>query len=366
MKNNTFGCRGTKDRIGVLVAQLGTPDAPTKSALRRYLKQFLWDRRVIETNRALWWLILNGIVLNTRPKRSARLYKRIWWPEGSPLLKITERQTQALKERCRALGEQVEVVFGMRYGNPSLESAIDQLIDSGCSRILLVPMYPQYSATTTASIYDAAFAHLLRRRSVPALRVLAPYYRDRRYIEALSETINQGLKALPYTPERLVLSYHGIPIKYVTKGDPYCCMCVETTEAFRSRIEMPPENIIHTFQSRFGRDPWLQPYTDKTVEALAQEGIKKIAVACPGFTADCLETLDEVGNEALELFRHNGGEELQLIPSVNDQPVFMDALFAIVKEELHGWLSPQCSPAACHGCPTQRELQLQARAAGEK
>ncbi len=355
MSKNAFGCKATPDRIGVLVAQLGTPDAPTPSALRRYLKQFLADPRVIEANRFLWWVILNGYILNTRPKRSARLYGRIWQPDGSPLLKITERQTAALAEKCGQLGSDVSVVFGMRYGNPSLESALDRLVNQGCAKILLVPMFPQYSATTTGSVYDAVFKHLLKRRSVPALRVLAPYYRDTRYVDALAATLNDGLKKLSFTPERLVLSYHGIPIKYVDKGDPYCCMCVETTEAFRSKVNFDASKIIHTYQSRFGRDPWLQPYTDKTIEELAQSGVKRLAVACPGFTADCLETLDEVGNEARELFLHNGGEELQLIPSVNDQPVFIEALFQMVRDELRGWIQPHhvCA-AACKACPVPR------------
>jgi ferrochelatase len=363
MNNNTYGCRGTKDRVGVLVAQLGSPDAPTPKAVRRYLKQFLMDPRVIEVYRPLWWLILNGIILNTRPKRSARLYSRIWWPEGAPLVKITERQTKALAEKLTKRDDSIVVEFGMRYGNPSLESAIDRMLEAGCGRILLLPMYPQYAAATTASIYDAVFKHLLKRRSVPVLRVVAPYYNDNRYLEALSATINKGLTELPFTPERLVLSYHGIPIKYVTKGDPYCCMCTESTEAFRHRINFAPEHIIHTYQSRFGRDPWLQPYTDRTIEALGEQGIKKLAVACPGFTADCLETLDEIGNEAHEAFLEHGGEELKLIPCVNDQPVFIEALEKIVVSELGGWIEPRTVHASgCYACPVQAALkEAQAR-----
>jgi ferrochelatase len=352
-----FGCRGDLDRIGVLVAQLGSPDEPTPKALRRYLKQFLSDPRVIEANRLVWWLVLNGIILNTRPRRSARLYKRIWWPEGAPLVEITRRQTAALEQRIHRVDKAISIEFGMRYGNPSLESRIDRMLEAGVKRLLIVPMYPQYSAATTASIYDAVFSHLMKRRVVPSIRVMAPFYNDTRYLGALAQTINQGMKDLPFTPERLVLSYHGIPIKYVTRGDTYCCMCKESTEAFRHLIEMEPDKIIHTYQSRFGRDPWLQPYTDETIERLGNEGVKRVAVACPGFTADCLETLDEIGNEALETFHEHGGEELKLIPSVNDQPVFMDVLTELILENLHGWTDPHHMRAGvCQSCPVEAAL----------
>ena len=322
--------------MGVLIAQLGTPDAPTPEALRPYLKQFLWDPRIIEGNRLVWWFILNFIVLTTRPKRSARLYKRIWKPEGSPLMIFTKNQAAELQKRLKEIAH---VAFGMRYGKPSLESAIDQLMDAGCTRILVFPMYPQYSATTTGSTYDAIFAHLQKKRFVPTIRIAEPYYKNSHYINALAATIHESWDNLGWKPDRLVLSYHGIPEKYVKRGDPYCCQCTETTEALLKVLKIPANQVIHTFQSRFGRDPWLRPYTDKVLESLPGEGIKNIAVAAPGFTADCLETLDELGNEGQEQFKHKGGEKYHLIPCLNDHPAWISAMTSIIRDELAGWSS---------------------------
>lgn len=352
-ENCTFGCRGTSDKIGILIAQLGTPDAPTPRALRPYLRQFLSDRRVIEVNRALWWVLLNGVILVTRPRRSARLYSRIWGKDGSPLLTITKKQSDGMAERFGNNLSHVRVAFGMRYGTPSLESGVDQLIEAGCSKILLFPMYPQYAAATTASTYDAVFSHILKRRFVPTLRVAEPYYAHPKYIDALAQVINNHLAKLPWEPERLVLSYHGIPEKYVTKGDPYCCQCVETTAALLPKLALPQERVIHTFQSRFGRDPWLRPYTDVTLEKLGHEGIKRIAVVAPGFTADCLETLDELGNEGREEFEEVGGEKYSLIPCLNDDPVWLDAMASIIREELGSWISGEARQVsdACISCP---------------
>jgi ferrochelatase len=355
-----FGCRGNKDRVGVLIAQLGTPDAPTPKALRPYLRQFLSDPRVIEVNRVLWWILLNGIILVTRPKRSARLYKRIWGKEGSPLLTITKAQTEGVSKRLRARHNHVEVEFGMRYGKPSLESALDRLIEKGCSKILLFPMYPQYSAATTASTYDAVFPHLLKRRNVPTLKVAEPYFAHPRFIDALAKTINSHLSSLPFEPERVVLSYHGIPQKYVTKGDPYCCQCTETTEALLPKLSIAQDKVIHTFQSRFGRDPWLTPYTDETFEALGHAGIKRIAVVAPGFTADCLETLDELGNEGLEQFEEAGGEKYAVVPCLNDHPVWLDAMTEIISQELGSWIGGEARNVAdCQiTCPIKKGLVL--------
>lgn len=333
-----FGCRGSKDKIGVLIAQLGTPDAPTAPALRRYLGQFLSDRRVIEVNRILWWVLLNCIILVTRPKRSARLYARIWGKEGSPLFTITKKQADGVRSRLQAENRHIEVEFGMRYGKPSLESGLDRLIEKGCSKILLFPMYPQYAAATTASTYDAVFPHLLKRRWVPTLRVAEPYFAHPRYVDSLATVINEHLASLPAKPERLVLSYHGVPEKYVTKGDPYCCQCLETTAAVLPKLNVPKEMVIHTFQSRFGRDPWLRPYTDETLEELGHAGVKRITLVAPGFTADCLETLDELGNEGHEQFTEAGGEELSVVPCLNDHPVWLDGMSAIIREELGSWI----------------------------
>ena len=338
IEKDRFGCRPYPDKIGILIAQLGTPAAPTKKALRIYLKQFLSDPRVIEVNRVLWWGLLNGIILNTRPKRSAALYRRIWTDVGSPLLKISQSQVVGLAKKIEQAGlSEISVVLGMRYGSPSIESGLDQLLTNGCSKILIFPMYPQYAAATSASTYDAVFTHLLKRRFVPTVRVCEPYYNKRPYVDALIGTINEGLKTIG-SVDYLVLSYHGIPRKYVEKGDPYCCMCSETTRAIIKNINLPVDRIIHTYQSRFGKDPWLEPYTDQTIEHLAKGGAKRVAVACPGFPADCLETLDEIANEGRHLFIKHGGDELKLIPGLNDHPLWIEAMFSLVKAELGSWL----------------------------
>lgn len=338
IKRCEFGCRGSKDKVGVLLAQLGTPKAPTPGALRPYLRQFLSDPRVIEVNRILWWILLNCVILVTRPFRSARLYKRIWGEEGSPLLTITRKQADGVRARLAAQYPHLEVEFGMRYGAPSLEHGIDRLIEKGCSKILLFPMYPQYAAATTASTYDAVFPHLLKRRWVPTLRVAEPYFQHPQYIKAQSYLINEHLRNLDWKPERLVLSYHGVPERYVKNGDPYCCQCVETTQALLPRLEIEADRVIHTFQSRFGREPWLRPYTDETFEDLGHSGIRSIAVVAPGFTADCLETLDELGNEGLEQFEEAGGKQYSVIPCLNDNPVWLDSLTEIIKGELGSWI----------------------------
>ena len=312
----------------ILIAQLGTPAAPSAAALRPYLREFLSDRRVIEVNRVLWWFILNCIVLVTRPKRSARLYKRIWTEKGSPLLVLTESFTAKLAERMR--DRNTHVVYAMRYGSPSIASAIEKIEALGCKSITLVPMYPQYAAATTGSTYDAVFAEILKRRWVPSISVMPPYYADELFLNAQAEVINQSLRTLSAPVERLVLSYHGIPRRYILNGDPYCCMCVATTERLLPRLEIDPAKVIHTYQSRFGRDPWLEPYTDQTFEKLARDGIKRIAVACPGFTTDCLETLDEIGNEGKHQFTELGGHELHLIPCLNDADVWVEAVYKLI------------------------------------
>ncbi len=350
MKNG-YGCRKNLSGVGVLLAQLGTPKAPTKEALRPYLKQFLSDKRVIESNPALWWVILHGIVLRTRPKRSAKLYSRIWTEKGSPLLVTTNAQAEKCRDKLNGAGLKYEVVVGMRYGQPSLETAIDELIDNGCSRILLFPMYPQYCAATTASTYDVVFNHLLKRRVVPTLKVVDAYYNRKSYINSLVARMNEFYSQASPRPERLVLSYHGIPLKYIEKGDPYCCQCTETTQLFLKATGMREGEVIHTYQSRFGRDPWLTPYTDETIDALAKEGVKHIALMCPGFTADCLETLDELGNEAREAFIKLGGESLKLIPCVNDHPVWIDAMTKIIIEETTSWRSEDILSGCFAPCP---------------
>lgn len=357
IKCTRFGCRGYEEKIGVLISQLGTPDAPTPGALRRYLRQFLSDRRVIEVNPIVWWPLLNGIILNTRPRRSARLYARIWKAEGSPLLLTTNSQAQGVLERLLDRCPGLEVAVGMRYGEPSNEAALDDLMARGCRRIVVFPMYPQYAAATTGSTCDAVFRHLMKQRWVPSVRVAPPYFRHPRYLQAQAQVINEALARMEPRPERLILSYHGVPEACVEQGDPYCCMCSETTEGLMPLISMPREQVLHTYQSRFGRDPWLTPYTDETIEGLATQGIKHIAVACPGFTADCLETLDEIGNEAREAFCAKGGETLRLISCLNDHPAWLDAMAQLVWDEIGSWVADRShagSPRHALECPTAR------------
>lgn len=350
--SRTFGCQGSRERIGVLIAQLGTPEAPTARALRPYLRQFLGDRRVIEVNRLLWWFILNVFILPFRPAKSAALYRRIWTEQGSPLLCSTRDLSIGLQERMRSYSEDIIVDFGMRYGVPSISSAVDRLIDDHhCNRILLFSMYPQYSGTTTASNYDAFFSHILKRRVVPTVRVVEPYYRDTRFISALARSIDASIATLDWKPEKLYLSYHGIPLAYRDAGDTYCCHCTETTEALRTKLTYPSEQIQQVFQSRFGKDPWLTPYTDETVEAAAKAGLKRMAIACPGFTTDCLETLDEMGNELREVFEEHGGEKFHLIPCLNTEEYWLDAMAAIAADELGCWLSNSAVTGCTITCP---------------
>jgi len=266
-------------------------------------------------------------VLVTRPSRSARLYKRIWRKDGSPLFRISEAQVNGLKERMPHANLRIEL--GMRYGEPSLESAIDKLIEQDCRHIILFPMYPQYSAATSASTYDVVFSHLLKRRWVPTLNVVEPYYKHPAYIKAVAASIHKHLAALNWKPDAVVLSYHGIPRKYIEKGDPYCCNCQETTVKLRQELNLQGIDLIHTYQSRFGRDPWLEPYTDQTIAKLGREK-KKIVLACPGFPADCLETLDELGNEGRHQFMEAGGEHFSVVPCLNDMPEWLDAMRKIV------------------------------------
>ena len=356
MRNECIGCKSHRDKIGVLVAQLGTPDAPTRKALKPYLKDFLGDPRVIEKPRWLWKIILHCFILPLRPQRSAELYRRIWTEQGSPLKVITEGQTLKLREKLQQIHPSIEVVYGMRYSSPTLEEAIDTLIERGCSKILLFNMYPQYSATTTATNYDVVFQHLLKRRVVPTLRVAEPYFAHPPYIRALAYTINDHLASLQTQPERLVFSYHGIPEAYVDQGDTYCCHCAETTNALVPMLNIEPDKVIHTYQSRFGRDPWLEPYTDETIVALAKQGIKNIAVACPGFPTDCLETLDELGNEGREEFTENGGEVFELIPCLNEQAPWIEGMTELITQELGSWLDTASRTAASNqkiACPVK-------------
>ena len=327
------------ERIGVLLVNLGTPDTADTRGVRVYLKEFLSDPRVIENQGLLWKLALNGVILRTRPRRKARDYLKIWNTERneSPLKTITRAQSEKLAEAISD-HDHVVVDWAMRYGNPSIRSRINALTAQGCDRLLVVPLYPQYSAATSATVCDEVFRVLNDMRAQPTLRVSPPYYDDPNYIEALAVSINAHLKSLPFEPELIVTSFHGMPQKYVDQGDPYQAQCVATTDALRKRLGLDASKLILTFQSRFGFDEWLKPYTDKTIERLAKDGVRRVAVVTPGFSADCLETLEEIAQENAEIFKHNGGEQFAAIPCLNDSDAGMDVIRQLVLRELQGWI----------------------------
>jgi ferrochelatase len=327
------------ERVGVLLVNLGTPDSADARGVRAYLREFLSDPRVIEDQGLLWKLVLNGIILRVRPRRKARDYQKIWNMERneSPLKTITRAQSEKLAASI-ADHDHVVVDWAMRYGNPSIRSRIDALTAQGCDRLLVVPLYPQYSAATSATVCDEVFRVLSDMRAQPTLRVTPPYYDDPDYIEALAISINAHLAGLPFKPEIIVASFHGMPQKYIDQGDPYQAQCIATTDALRRRLGLEASKLILTFQSRFGFDAWLQPYTDKTIEQLAKDGVRRIAVVMPGFSADCLETLEEIAQENAEIFRHNGGEQFTAVPCLNDSDAGMDVIRQLVLRELQGWI----------------------------
>ena len=327
-------------RIGVLLVNLGTPNSTGYWAMRRYLKEFLSDRRVIEENRLKWWLVLNLIILTVRPGRKGRDYDKIWNRERnkSPLKTITRSQSDKLEEIMEKLDRRVRVDWAMRYGNPSISSRLEALGAQDCGRILIVPLYPQYAAATTATVCDEAFRSLSAMRFQPTLRVAAPYYAEPVYIDALASSLNATVAKLSFRPEVIVASYHGMPEDYVDKGDPYFRHCSETTTLLRKKLKLDDERLIMTFQSRFGTAEWIKPYTDATVKSLAERGVKNLAVITPGFSSDCLETLEEIAMENAEIFRHAGGENFAAIPCLNNSPAGMAVIRDIVTRELRGWL----------------------------
>jgi ferrochelatase len=320
---------------GILLIQLGTPDAPTAEALKPYLRQFLSDPRVIENQGWRWKLILNALILRSRPAESAAKYARIWDPQtGSPLMHYTVRQAELLKPRF----PDTPLRFGMIVGNPSVGSVASGMIAGGVDRLVVLPMFPQYSATTTASVTDSLFKALMKERRVPALRVVPPYYDHPAYLDAVAAVMRDDLAKLPWTPEHFVVSFHGLPQDYVRKGDPYPEQAERTTAELVKRMGWPREKWTQTYQSRFGRKEWLKPYTDDVLTDLAEKGVKRVYVALPGFTADCLETLDEIGNESREVFERAGGEHLRAGPCLNDHPKWIDAMERILRDEAQGWL----------------------------
>jgi ferrochelatase len=327
-------------RIGVLLVNLGTPEATDYWSMRRYLKEFLSDRRVIEVPKAIWWPILNLIILTKRPAAKGRDYDKIWNRERDegPLKTITRSQAERLAERLAEAGDRLVVDWAMRYGAPSIASRLEALVARGCERILVVPLYPQYAAATNATVADATFDTLKTMRRQPALRIAPPWPDDPVYISALASGLQAEMARLDREPEVILASFHGIPQRYFDAGDPYYCHCAKTIRLLREATGLTEDRLRMTFQSRFGKEEWLKPYTDETVVALARSGVKRLMVVTPGFTSDCLETLEEIGHENRGLFLDNGGESFHLVPCLNDSALGLDVIEAVARRELAGWL----------------------------
>lgn len=324
---------GASPRQGILLCNLGTPDAPRPAELRRYLKEFLSDPRVVEIPRLLWWMILNLIILRIRPRRSAKLYQSVWTEAGSPLMLYSQGQVKAVKERLAEKYGDIPVVLGMRYGNPSMASAIKELTDQNVRDIIVLPLYPQYAGATTGSTFDAIAKTFTQLRWVPELQFINGYHKSEGYLEAICSSIRRHIEQHGQ-PDRLVFSYHGTPERYLKNGDPYHCFCHQTTRLVKEKMNLDETQVMTTFQSRFGREPWLQPYTDKTLEQLPENGIKHVAVICPGFSSDCLETIEEINMEGRESFIESGGEQFHYISCLNDEPAHIDALVSILEKRL--------------------------------
>ena len=326
--------------IGVLLVNLGTPDAATPAAVRRYLREFLTDRRVIERDSWLWRLLLDGVILPIRSRRKARDYRKIWNrdKDESPFKTITRSQAEKLAGILEPLGKHVIVDWAMRYASPSIASRLEVLATWGCQRILIMPLYPQYSAATTATVCDEVFRFMMRKRYQPALRILPAYYDDPYYIEVLASSLKAELRNLPFTPDAIVASYHGMPMEYVAKGDPYESQCMRTTELLRAQMGLDETKLMMTFQSRFGRAKWLEPYTINAVKALAKRGVKNLVVVTPGFSADCLETLEEIAEENARAFKRAGGQNFVAIPCLNDSEAGMLMIWQLAMRELKGWV----------------------------
>lgn len=328
------------ETTAILLVNLGTPDGYDFFSVRKYLKQFLSDKRIVELNPILWLPILHGIILNTRPRTSGRNYKHIWHRQSnqSPLLLYTKAQTEKLSSKIATMPnlpvQNIKIYFAMRYGNPSIASMIQKLTQDGCKHILLLPLFPQYSATTTASIYDDFFGSLLKLRNVPSVTTIRSFATNPSYIQALANSINTHLKHCAFEPELIIASFHGIPKSYVAKGDPYYEECCATIKALREHMRLSDTKLLLSFQSRFGKEEWLQPYTDKLTQRLAQQGIRKIAIFNPGFISDCLETIDEIGREIKEVFIHNGGTDFTHIPCLNDSDEAINMLSEIIQQSL--------------------------------
>ena len=331
-------------RIGILVTNLGTPDAPTTKALRRYLGEFLADPRVVEVPRLIWWFVLHGIILRLRPRKSAAAYRKVWESDGSPLLTHTARQCEGIREALqKKYGKNVVVGFAMRYGNPSIAHVLNELQSQGVRQLMVLPLYPQYSASTSASTFDAIAADFVKRRWLPDFRFISHYPDFPPYIEAMARHI-EAYWSLHGRKQKLILSFHGVPMKYLKRGDPYHCECHKTSRLLAERLGLGKADYMTTFQSRFGAEEWLKPYTDETLKALPDQGIKSVDVFCPGFSADCLETIEEIDQENREYFMEAGGTEFRYIPCLNAEPAHIEALVALIEDNLQGWTIPSNEP----------------------
>ena len=337
--NEPAHSHGSPARVGILLINLGTPEAPTAAALRPYLKQFLGDRRVVEIPRLIWWLILNGIILNIRPRKSAAKYAQIWTSEGSPLLVHTRRQAIKLRGFLGEHGIDVEVEYAMRYGNPSVTSALSALKRRHCDRILVIPMYPQYAASSSASALDAVWEALQHTRNMPDIRTVRHYHDHPGYISALAASIREYWMTHGGKPDKLLMSFHGVPRYTLDKGDPYHCECHKTARLLAEALQLTASQYQVCFQSRFGKAEWLQPYFSPTLEALGKQKTGRVDVVCPGFSSDCLETLEEIAMEGKETFLHAGGGEFHYIPALNACDAWIHALTDIVKQHLQGWVT---------------------------
>ena len=327
-------------KVGVLLLNLGTPDAPTPSALRRYLGEFLWDPRIVEMSRPVWWLILHGIILRTRPAKSAHAYQTVWTEQGSPLLVTSQQQVTALQQRLQdEVNPHFVVELGMRYGNPSIASALDKLKKANVQRLVVLPLYPQYSATTTASSFDAIYQELQRWRWIPEIRFINGYADHPAYISALAQSVEQTWQTQGRS-ELLIFSFHGTPQRYFESGDPYYCFCQKSARLVAEKLGLSQEHYRVTFQSRFGKEPWLQPYTDATLESLPATGVKSVSVVCPGFSVDCLETIEEIEVENRDIFLSAGGESFQYIPALNASDAHIEMMKQLVEQHCSGWPLP--------------------------
>ncbi len=341
--NNTQSNTESDTPLGVLLINLGSPEAPTKGAVRKYLAEFLWDPRVVETSRPVWWLILHGFILRFRPKHTTAMYKKVWTDEGSPLISISRQQAKKLDIKLQAnMQGTVLTDFAMRYGKPSIKGALLRLRAAGAKRLMILPMYPQYSATTTASVFDAVTAELQNWRWIPELRFINNYHNQPGYIEALAKTIINHWSIRDSKPEMLVFSFHGIPKSCIENGDPYYEQCKETARLVAKKLLLKDTKWKLTFQSRVGREEWLQPYTDNTMKQLAHQGIKSLDIVCPGFSADCLETLEEINMENREIFLTKGGEKFDYIPCLNANDFHINALYELIMQHSFGW--PNTAP----------------------